>query len=116
MPADFGEITAYHHQEATRLYALAQEARELGCLDEADYLAGQAARWEEAALEQQTEMHRPPRQVASQSPFLTLPEEPHIHPLIKWPMAIVHGVRCGAAGLGQFIFKRRTPITSLSLR
>lgn len=109
MPADFGEITAYHHQEAARFYTRAQEARALGNLAEADYLAGQAARWEEAAQEQKTAMRKPPRPVAHRSRFLTVPEEPYIHPLIRWPMAVARGVRRAATATGRFIFKRRAP-------
>lgn len=116
MPADFGEIFAYHHQEAARLYARAQEAHERGSLAEAIYLAGQAARWEEAALEQKTEMCKLPRHAASQSPFLTVTEGSLLHARIRWPMTIVRGAWRAAVAVGQFLFKRQAPFTGLMLR
>jgi len=60
MPANIGDITSYHLEEAARHHALAQAARNRGCLDEAEYQDGLAARWEEAAEEQRVGMRQQP--------------------------------------------------------
>jgi hypothetical protein len=60
MPANLGDITAYHKEEAARHYALAQAARDRGWIEEAEYQAGLAARWEEAAQEQRVGMRQQP--------------------------------------------------------
>jgi hypothetical protein len=65
MPANLGDITTYHLEEAARHHALAQAARDRGCFAEAEYQDGLAARWEEAAQEQQSEMQQhPTRRIA----------------------------------------------------
>ena len=70
MPVDFGDITAYHHEEAARHYALAQAARDRGSLAEAEFQAGLAARWDEAAQEQKIGMsHTPSRRMAKQRQY-----------------------------------------------
>ncbi len=75
MPADFGDITAYARQEATRHYALAQAARDRQSFGEAEYLAGLAARWDEAARQQNIEMrHEPIPSRADQRPIRRAPE------------------------------------------
>jgi hypothetical protein len=69
MPADFGDITAFHHEEAARHYALAQAARDRGCLADAEFQTGLAARWEEAAQEQKIGMRQAPsRRMAKHRP------------------------------------------------
>jgi hypothetical protein len=104
MPADYGEITAYHHQEASRFYALAQEARACNNFAEADYLAGQAARWEEAAQEQKIEMQREPaRRVRNQNRFPRLAKQPR-------------GLRRIAGAIHRALFGQRVPFSGLSLR
>lgn len=117
MPADFGEITAYHHHEATRLNMLALAARDSGSMAEAEYLSNQAARWEEAAQEQKAAMQKQPtRSNTDQSPFFSLPEPPQIHPVIACLLAVLRGVQWIAASIRQFMARRSTAISSLSLR
>ena len=60
MPANIGDITTYHLEQAARHHALAQEARDRGCTAEAEYQDGLAARWEEVAQEQKIGMQQTP--------------------------------------------------------
>jgi hypothetical protein len=60
MPANVGDITSYHLEEAARHRTLAQAARDRGCLEDAEYQDGLAARWEEAAEEQRVGMRQTP--------------------------------------------------------
>jgi hypothetical protein len=114
MPADFGDITTYHHEEAARHYALAQAAREQGCLAEAEFQAGLAARWDEAAREQKIGMRQTPDQSkATQKP--DCPPPPPMPRTIICLMAVMRGVKCIAATLRQFVFRRSAPINGLSL-
>jgi len=67
MPTDFGEITAYHREEAARHYAMAQAARDRECFGEAEYQACLAARWDEAgagADDRDAAGTRPPRRIS----------------------------------------------------
>ncbi len=60
MPVDFADVTAYHLEEAARHHKLAQAARNLGCIEEAEYQDVLAARWEEVAQEQKIGMQQTP--------------------------------------------------------
>jgi hypothetical protein len=60
MPTDFGDITAYHREEAARHFALAQAARDRQSLGEAEYHTSMAVRWYQAAREQKAEMRQEP--------------------------------------------------------
>ena len=93
MPANLGDITAYHKEEAARHYALAQAARDRGCIEEAEYQAGLAARWEEAA--------QPPPPM----PFA-----------VACLLAVERGVQRIAAALRQSIIKRSASVDGLTLR
>ena len=117
MPADFGDITAFHHQEAARHYARAQAARDLGCIEEADYQAGLAARWEEAAQEQKIGMQvTPSRRMANQRPKQRPSEPPHMPFTVVCLLAIERGVKRIAEAIHYSIIKRSAPFEGLSLR
>jgi hypothetical protein len=60
MPVDFADVTSYHLEEAARHRTLAQAARDRGCLEDAEYQDGLAARWEEVAQEQKIGMQQAP--------------------------------------------------------
>jgi hypothetical protein len=116
MPADFGEIASYHREEAARFAALARAARDQGDLGKAEYLAGQAARHDEAAREQKAGMRQQPvRRIATQRPYRRPPEPQPILPAAVFP-GILRGVKRIAATVRQSIFERNTPFRGLSLR
>ncbi|HEY1209854.1 MAG TPA: hypothetical protein VGE85_10835 [Terracidiphilus sp.] len=116
MPADFGEIAAYHHYEAARHYALAQEALDRGCKAEAEFQTGQAARWEQAAREQKIGMmQQPARPSAKRRPYFPPPAPPT--PLASvWRLAVVRAVKRIAAAFGPAMVKRTAPSGDSSLR
>jgi hypothetical protein len=118
MPSDFGDMTAYHREEAARHYALAQAARECGNLGEAEYQAGLAVRWDEVAREQKVEMLlEPARQTADQRPkHWPLEPQRRIPLTIVCLLALLRGVRRIAAAMRQFRHRRTAPIEGLSLR
>jgi hypothetical protein len=117
MPADFGEIAAYHHQEATRHYALAQAAREGENLGEAEYQAGLAARWDEVAREQAIEMRREPnRRIANQELRRWTPEPERIPSAAACLVAIQRGTQRIAMAIRQSLAKQNSPSRGLSLR
>ncbi len=69
MPANFGEIAGYHSLIAARYAALAQAAREQGDIATANYHAGQAARYVQAAQEQRIAMRQAPgRSIEQEKP------------------------------------------------
>ncbi|MGD0294007.1 MAG: hypothetical protein ABSB30_09150 [Terracidiphilus sp.] len=116
MPADFGEIAAYHQEEAARHYALAQAARDRGCPAEADYQAGVAARWDEVAREQKIGMRQTPsRRMANQRPKRRPPEPPPMPLAAVCLLAVVRGVKLITAVIRQFMVKRSAPFNGLSL-
>jgi hypothetical protein len=117
MPANFGEIATYHQKEAARHYALAQAARDRGCLAEAEYQAGLAARWDEAAQEQKVGMGQAPsRRRPKQGPHCP-PQPPPPMPLaVACLLAAERGVKRIAASIRQSIIKRNAPIHGLTLR
>lgn len=117
MPANFGEIATYHQQEAARHYALAQAARDRGCLAEAEYQAGQAARWDEAAQEQKIGMRQAPSRRRSKQEPLCPPQPPPPMPLaVDCLLAVERGVKRIAAAIHQSILKRSTHVHGLTLR
>jgi len=117
MPADFGEIVAYHHLEAARHYALAQAARERESFGEAEYQAGLAARWDEVAREQAIEMRREPiRRMANQGLRHWTPEPERIPSAVAYLVAVQHGAQRIASAIHQSLAKRNAPSHDLSLR
>jgi hypothetical protein len=117
MPVDFGEITAYHHEEAARHRALAKAARDRGCPADAEYQAGLAARWEEVAQEQKIGMRQAPsRRVAKQRPHSPPPQPPPMPLAVVCLLAVERGVKRIAAAIRHSIIKRSTPIHGLTLR
>jgi hypothetical protein len=112
MPADFGDITAFHHEEAARHYALAQAARDQGCIAEAEFQAGLAARWDEAAQEQKIGMRQTP---SRRSAYCRPLQPPPIPRAIACMLAVVRGVQHIAAAIRQLVAKRSDPINGLSL-
>jgi hypothetical protein len=115
MPVDFGEITAYHHEEAARHRALAQAARDRGCPADADYQAGLAARWDEVAQQQKIDMRQAPsRRMAMQRPHR--PQPPPMPFVVACLLAVVRGFKQIAAAFRPPATKRSVPINGLSLR
>lgn len=78
MPADFGDITTYHREEAARHFALAKAARDRESFGEADYHSSMAARWYEASQEQEVAMQHEPavRHIAYRKSNYRPPEPP----------------------------------------
>jgi hypothetical protein len=117
MPANFGEIATYHQEEAARHYALAQAARDRGCLAEADYQAGLAARWDEAAQEQKIGMRQAPSRRRSTQVTHCPPQPPPPMSLaVACLLTFERGVKRVAAAIHQSIIKRSTPVNRLTLR
>ncbi|MGD0682042.1 MAG: hypothetical protein ABR990_08325 [Terracidiphilus sp.] len=116
MPADFGDITAYHQEEAARHYALAQAARERGCFADAEYQAGLAARWDEAAQEQKIgKMQAPSRRMAKQRPHCPA-SPPPTSLAFSCLLAVERCVKRIAVAIRQSIIKRSAHFDGLSLR
>jgi hypothetical protein len=113
MPANFGEIADYHRQEAARLFALAQAARDRENYNEAEYLASLAARYAEAAQEQKVEMNQEPCPSIAQprpegwSPEPPLPPPPPLT-AVCW-LAILHAAGNFAAALRRSLSRRSAP-------
>jgi hypothetical protein len=117
MPADFGEIAAYHRQEAARHYALAQAARDRECYGEAEYQTGLAARWDQAAREQRIEMRRDPvRPIANHRPNRRPPEPQHTRSAAACLLAVLRGVQRIAAAIRQSLAKLNVSRHGLTLR
>lgn len=66
MPSDFDEMAGYHNRLAAHFQALAQEARERGSRNEAEFLTAQAMRYAAAA---ESGRHAFPGRFARHSPF-----------------------------------------------
>ena len=116
MPADFGDITAFHRQEAARHYALAQAARDRGSLAEAEYQAGMAARWDEVAQEQKIEMRQKPGpSIANQAPNRRPPEPQRISFAAACVLAVLRGAERIITAIRQPMSGRSAPFHGLSL-
>lgn len=116
MPVNYGEIAAFHHEQAARHYALAQAARDRGSLADAEYQAGQAARWEEAAQEQKIEMRQQPAcSVARRKPHCRPLQPPPMPIAIVCLFAVVRCVKRIAAAILQLTARRSAPVDGLSL-
>jgi hypothetical protein len=94
MPANFGDITTYHLEEAARHHALAEAARDRGCFADADFQAGMAARWEEVARQQVTSMRQPPaRHMANPRQIFPAPKmQSKQFSVVCW-LALVRGLQ-----------------------
>jgi hypothetical protein len=111
MPVDFGEITAYHKEEAARHYALAQAARDRGSLAEAEFQASLAARWDEVAQEQKIGMRQEPsRRMANQRPIRRFPEPQPMPFAVVCLLAVVRGFKRIAEAIHPSMTKRSDPI------
>jgi hypothetical protein len=111
MPANIGDITTYHLEQAARHHALAQAARDRGCTAEAEYQEGLAARWEEVARQQkfgtrQLSNHHMARQ-RSIYPAPNTPPKPFS--VISW-MAVVRSLKSIAALFHPSMAKPRIPL------
>jgi hypothetical protein len=116
MPVDFGDIAAYHNEEAARHYALAKAARDRGSIAEAEYQASLAARWEEAAKEQKIGMRQAPsRRMANQRPNCPPPQPPPMPLAVVCLLAVVHGFKHIAAAIRHSMAKRSAPFNGLQL-
>jgi hypothetical protein len=117
MPADFGDITAFHHEEASRHYALAQAARDRGSFAEAEFQTGLGARWDEVAQEQKIGMRQTPsRRSSKQMPYRRPPQPPPMPFAAVCLPAVVRGFKRIAAAIRQFVVKRSAPVDGLPLR
>lgn len=120
MPADFGDIAAYHREEAARHYAMAQAARDRDNFGEAEYQTRMAARWEEAAREQQIAMRQEPaRQNATRRPNRRSPQPPqpaHIPGAVHSMSAVPRVIKRAFQTIHQSLHGRTAPIEGLSLR
>jgi hypothetical protein len=106
MPANFGEIADYHRQEAARFFARAQAARERESYNEAEYLAGLAARHAEAAQEQKMGMRQEPcPSIAQPRPVGWSLEPPPPLAAVCW-LAILHAAGNLAAAIRQLLSRR----------
>lgn len=115
MPADFGDITAYHREEAARHYALAQDARERESYNEAEYHTSMAIRWYEVAKEQRTAMQEPVRQRAAYQRSNYQYGEPVMQQRAK-SAGFRSAVKRMVQAIGQALPRRTVPIEGLSLR
>jgi hypothetical protein len=117
MPVDFGDITAFHHEEAARHYALAQAARDRGSFAEAEFQTGLGARWDEVAQEQKIGMRQTPsRRSPKQMPYRRPPQPPPMPLAVVCLPAVVRGFKCIAAAIRQFVVKGSAPVDKLPLR
>jgi len=117
MPADFGDITAYHRHEASRHYALAQAARDEGDLGKAEYLVETAARHAEAAQEQQMAMMlEPGPSIAEQTPSLWFPEQQRSPSAANRLLTALRGAGHIATAIQQSLARRNSHSQGLSLR
>ncbi len=119
MPSDFGDIAAHHREEAARYHALERAARERGCQAEAEYLATLAARYIEAAQEQNSAMRQEPGpSAANQSPRRWPPEPVEQRPPFTAVclLAASRGAEGLATAIRRFLPKRNAPLQGLSLR
>jgi hypothetical protein len=107
MPANFGEIADYHRQEAARFFARAQAARDRESYNEAEYLAGLAMRYAEAAQEQKEEMRQEPCPSIAQPRPEGWSLEPPPLAASCW-LAILHAAGNLAATIRQFLSRRST--------
>lgn len=115
MPTDFGDIAAYHREEAARHYALAKAARDRECFGEAEYEASLAARWDEAAQEQKFAMRQGPiRHIAYRSSNFQSPE-PQMQRRTSFAGFRLFVQRIGHA-IRQFLTGRTGSFEGLSLR
>jgi hypothetical protein len=110
MPANIGDITSYHLEEAARHRALAQAARDRGCLAEAAYQDGMAARWEEAARQQVTIMQPLPRRTVTPRPIYSTPKTTYKPFSVVCWLAAVRGLKRISALLHPSIFKPSIPL------
>jgi hypothetical protein len=116
MPTDFGEITAYHREEAARHYAMAHAARERRSFGEAEYEVNLAARWDEAAREQKTEMRQEPARHIPYRRSNYRPPEPPMPQRVSFAAAFLSAIKRMAHAIRQFLPRRSSRIESLSLR
>ena len=116
MPTDFGDITAYHREEAARHFALAQAARDRNSIGEAEYHTSMAVRWYQAAREQKTEMRQEPVQHIPYRRSNYRPPEPPMPQRTSVPAAFLSGIRRMAHTIRQSLPKRTARIEWLSLR
>jgi hypothetical protein len=117
MPSNFGDITAFHHEEADRHYALAQAARDRGSFAEADFQAALGARWDEVAQEQKIGMRQEPtRTRAKRKPNCRPPQTPPIPFAAVCLLAVVRRVKSIAAAIRQLVVKWSAPFGELPLR
>jgi hypothetical protein len=116
MPADFGDITAYHREEAARHFALAQAARDRDSFSEAEYHAGMAARWYETSQEQEVAMREPAvRHIAYKPSNYRAPEPVPSRPA-SFVGALLSVIKRMAQAILQPLAKSSSPTEGLSIR
>jgi hypothetical protein len=115
MPADFGDITAYHREEAARHFALAQAARDRGSFGEADYHAAMAVRWYEAAQEQEIAMREPVRHIAYRRSNYRAPE-PLMQRRASFVVGFLSAIKRRSHAILQSLTGSNVPMEGLSIR
>ncbi|MGA3011767.1 MAG: hypothetical protein ABSD72_16030 [Terracidiphilus sp.] len=118
MPADFGDITAYHREEAARHFALAQAARDRDSLGEAEYHAGMAARWYEASQEQEIAMREPEpvvRHIAYRKSNYRAPEPLPPRPA-SFPAALLSAFKRMVQAIVQSLTGHDVPTAGMPIR
>lgn len=80
MPTDFGDIVDYHRQESAKYLILSEAARARGEIGEAEYLAGQSARYLEVVRQQEIGKQQEPGSAAAKQMHRHWPPEPGLAP------------------------------------
>jgi hypothetical protein len=110
MPTDFGDIVDYHREESFRYLILAKAARERGELAEAEYLAGQSARYLEVVRQQKIGMRLEPGKPASKQMPRRCTLKPGWGPSAAARVpAVLRGVKYIVATIRNSIFKKGPP-------
>lgn len=109
MPSDFDEMAGYHNRLAAHFQALAQEARERGSRNEAEFLTTQAVRYAAAADEQRRAMLQQPVPAGANQVSEPWPPQPQPPSLAATRfLAVLHGIH-------RFVCRCRAPFNGVSL-
>ena len=116
VPVNFGDIVYYNQQIAARYYLRAQIERDCGKNSEADYHTQLAARYSEAANEQQIAMSQAPgSHIEDRKPRPWTMAPRHVSLAGTSWIAIQSHSRQIATAIRQFVSRRNTPLHGLSL-
>jgi hypothetical protein len=114
MPTDYGDIVDYHRQESAKYLLLSKAARARGEIGEAEYLAGQSARYLEAVRQQEIGKQQEPGRVAVKQMPRRWPPEPELAPSASARLPVVlRAVESIVTTMRHAIFKRRSSFQGL---